>query len=260
MLWLVVAAIGLVGCGGSTTSDEIVFEALLAGQSVSEATPRAAIELRPDEVVDLTLLMTNTSDRPVTVAHVRLEGELLGFIFLTYDTGIRERLQPGEERVVRFPVDFFDLDSQAHGLLRSRIVLFDDERQALGATALTVDARGGLGSTMVVFNLVLALFAIVSLAWNLYRSSLRRLPQSRAVRGLQFVHSGVALGLTFAVACSTLRLWPLAPPAWLGITALLGAAAFAVGLFSPGPDDGMRFPVINLTEDGEESIHITNQF
>lgn len=260
MLWLVVVAIGLMGCGGESTSDEVVFEALLAGQSVGEASPSQPVELEPGQAADLTLLMTNTADRPLTVAHVRLEGELLGFIFLTYDTGIRELLQPGEERVVRFPIDFFDLEGQAHGLLRSRIVLFGEERQALGSTDLTVDARGGLGSTMIVFNLVLALFAVVSLAWNLYRSSLRRLPTSRPLRGLQFVHSGVALGLTLSVASSTLRLWPLATPVWLLVTALLGAAAFVVGLLSPGPDDGMRFPVINLTEDGEESIHITNQF
>ncbi len=241
--------ISIAGCSTRSNQELIAFDALLAGQPVQDSSPSEPIELRHEEITELTLLMLNTSDQPVTVSHVRLEGELLGLIFLTYDTGIDVTIEPGQERVVRFPIDFFDLEGQAHGLMRGQLTLYDADRTTLGAQPLVVDGRGNLTSTMMVFNLVLALFAVVSLGWNLHRVSLGRVPENRALRGLRFVHTGVAVGLTLAAASSTLRIWPLSTPWWLAVTAIGGVIGFVLGFLSPGPENAGQFPVINLTDE-----------
>lgn len=259
ILSLVVVALLATGCGERAEGDALTFEALLAGQPVGDSSPTNPIALRHEEITDLTLLITNTSDRPVTMAHVRLEGSMLGLIFLTYDTGINEAILPGEERVIRFPIDFFDLDGQAHGLLRGQIRIFDADRVALGSTEVFLDGRGSPTATMSMFTLVLAAFAAASLAWNLYRLSLRKLPAERLLRGLRFVHTGIAIGLTLSAASSSLRIWPLPAPVWILVTLVCAAGGFVVGSFSPGSDDGLQFPVINLTDQRGEPIRIANQ-
>lgn len=224
----------------------MAFDALLAGEPVDESSPTRPIRLEHQEIVEVTLLMSNVSNQPVTVSHARLEGELLGLIFLTYDTGINVLLQPGDERVVRFPIDFFDLEGQAHGLLRGQLTLYDADRTTLAATPVVVDGRGRVTATMTMFNLLLALVAAVSLGWNLHRMSLGRLPANRVLRGLRFVHSGVAVGLTLAAASSTLRIWPLSTAGWIVVLVVTGVAGFVAGVVSPGPDDDDRLPIINL--------------
>lgn len=260
MMLIIVAAFGLMGCARGAEGDVIAFEALLAEQPVADSSPGNPIKLHHEEVVDLTMLMTNTSDRPVTVAHVRLEGGLLGLIFLTYDTGINETLQPGEARVIRFPLDFFDLEGQAHGLLRGHLRVFDEEREPLGSEQLFIDGRGSVLSTMSVFNLVLAGFAAASFAWNLLRLSRRQLPATRVLRGLRFLYTGGAIGLTISAAFSVLRIWPLPTPAWVMITLVAAIGGFVAGYLSPGADDVGQFPVINLTDSAGEAIRIPNSY
>lgn len=240
MVAMIVSAIAVMvlsGCSGSNSGEAVTFEARLAERSVSDAGPFDPIELHHEEITELSLTVTNVSDQPVTVAHVRLEGQLLNLIFLTYDTGIHETLQPGEQRTIAFALDFFDLNGQAHGLLRSHIRLFDPDRRPLGQQALVIDGRGSPFATMAVFNIVLAAVAVASLTWNLARLAQRRLPANRFVRGLRFLHTGAALGLTISAAASTLRIWPLPTTSWLVLTIVASLAGFALGYTAPGADD-----------------------
>lgn len=271
MMVMIVSAIAimvLAGCAGSDSGDEVTFEARLAGRSIADAGPFDPVELHHEDVTELSLTVTNVSDEPVTVAHVRLEGQLLNLIFLTYDTGIHETIQPGEQRTIAFALDFFDLDGQAHGLLRSHIRLFDPDRRPLGQQALVIDGRGSPLATMAVFNIVLAAVAVASLTWNLARLAQRRLPVNQFVRGLRFLHTGAALGLTISAAASTLRIWPLPTTSWLVLTIVASLAGFALGYTAPGGnddfDDDLGDPlVIDLAEghvgsavelEGEDSL------
>lgn len=260
MSLLVVAlglSVGLTGCGRVTDANVLTFDGTLARRQIASATPDHPVPLRPDEVTELRLTVTNVSPNPVTVAHVRLEGELLDLIFLTYDTGIHETIAPGEERLITFPIDFFDLRGQAHGYLRGHLRLYGPDRSPLGSRSLTLDGRGSPWATMVSFNLVLAAVSVASFGWNLLRLAQRRLPANRFVRGLRFIHSGAATGLTLAAASSTLRIWPLATTGWILMTVIVSLFAFGLGYLSPGGgggddgggDGGGGEPIIDLNQD-----------
>lgn len=259
IMWLIVAALGLIGCGTGPDGEDLSFEATLAGRPVADSSPTDPIELHHEEITELSLLITNTSDRPVTVAHVRLEGELLDLIFLTYDTGIDETIEPAEQRIIRFPIDFFDLEGQAHGLLRARVRLFDAERTPLGAQDLFVDGRGSPFATTSVFTLALFGIAALSFVWNMHRLATRQLPADPLARGLRFVHTGLVSGLAISAAFSTLRIWPLPTYTWLLIVLVCAFGGFVAGYLSPGVDDEVQFPVINLTDTRGEPIRISNQ-
>ena len=146
-IWLalavIVGTVALGGCARSQDAGPLQLDGTLARQAISLGGPDRPIRLESNQVADLRLEITNTSDRPLTVAHVRLEGGLLGFVFLTYDTGIHETIAPGEKRIVTFPIDFFDLHGQTRGLLRAHVQLYGPDREALGSRALVIDGRGG---------------------------------------------------------------------------------------------------------------------
>lgn len=237
ILLVVVGGFVPLSCASAAHGDVLEFDGTLAGQPVGESSPTNPIELHHQQITELSLTMTNVGLEPVTVAHVRLEGELLDLIFLTYDTGVSETLNAGDQRTISFPIDFFDLEGQAHGLLQGRIELFDADRTSLGGRDLVIDGRGSPFATTSVFNLVLLGAAAIGLGWNLYRLSERKLPANEFVRGLRFVPGGVAAGMALSVACSTLRIWPLPTMVWLLITIVAGMGSFALGYFSPGSDD-----------------------
>ena len=236
-LLLIVAAVSASGCASRHEAGPLEVTGELANRNLTSGTTESPIELRPDQVTDLSLTLTNTTAEPVTVGHVRLEGELLDLIFLTYDTGVHAEIGPGQTTTLKFPIDFFDLKGQAHGLLRGKVSLYGDDREPLGAIPVVLDGRGGPWATMVTFNLVLLAVAVASFGWNLYRLGQRRLPAHRFARGLRFLHSGAAAGLTVSAASSTLRIWPLGTTGWVSITVLMAVFAFALGYLGPGSDD-----------------------
>ncbi|MEM9614559.1 MAG: hypothetical protein AAF962_23980 [Actinomycetota bacterium] len=235
----------VAGCSG-VDGDTLEVTATLAGRDIAGGSALDPIELRHEEITELQLDLANVGAEPVTVAHVRLEGRMLDFIFLSYDTGINETLQPGETRRVAFELDFFDLDGQAHGLLRSDLRLYGPDREPLGQVPFVIDGRGSPLATMAVFNIVLGVVAVASLGWNLLRLAQRQLPAHRFARGVRFVHSGAALGLAVSAAFSTLRIWPLTTLTWVVITALAALVGFAIGYASPGADD--EVVVIDLND------------
>jgi hypothetical protein len=249
-LSLVVAAFGLGGCASQRDTGALAVAGRLDGRELASATADEPIQLRHGQLATVSLDVTNLSSEPVTVAHVRLEGELLDLIFLTYDTGIHQVIAPGEHQVIQFMIDFFDLRGQAHGYLLGHLRLYDDNRNALASTNLVLDGRGGPWATMASFNLVLVAVAAASFAWNLYRLAQRRLPSNRFARGLRFLHSGLATGLALAAASSTLRIWPLASFGWMAITVVVGLFGFSLGYLSPGgdldADDGIGGEVIDI--------------
>ena len=244
---LLVGGIGLLGCSGET-SDTIVVEAELAGRAVSSSSVLDPIELNHGQTPVLRLDLLNRSDEPATIAHVRLEGRMFDLVFLTYDTGIHEVIQPQERKSITFPLDFYDLNGQAHGLLRSRISLYNTEREPLGHQDLIVDGRGSPFATMGVFTLLLAGLAAAGLGWNLLRMAQRRLPINRFARAATFAPVGAGVGLAVAAACSTLRIWPLATSAWVLVVVVAALIGFAGGYLTPGSAADLDDLVADLVE------------
>ena len=231
---------------GSDSSNVVELEGTLDGQSIGEATPSNPIALRPFQESDLIVDITNTSNAPVTVEHLRIEGEMLDLTFMAYDAGIDFSIEPGETRQYQVPVDFFDLDRQAHGYLRTSLKAYDGDRTELGSTGFAVDVRGRPFSLMGTFAGLLALMTAASIGMALWAASRRKLPANRLVRAFRFAVPGLGVGLLLTVAFSMLRIFPLPTTAWVPMVAIPTAIGFVLGYLSPAPDND---PFADLTED-----------
>lgn len=231
-----VFAVLLSACGGD--GDGVLeIEGSLDGISFADATPSDPIELRPFQESDLRLTLTNTSSSDVQVDHIRLEGEMLDATFVAYDAGISVVVPAGGSEDLRIPLDFFDLDRQAHGYLRTKLKAYDSERTELGSTGFAVDVRGKPFSPMGVFAFLLLAITLLSLALDLWAMARRRLPANRFVRGMRFMIPGLGIGLLIAVAFSLLRIFPLPSSTWVPLVLIPTAIGFALGYIAPGPDD-----------------------
>ncbi len=174
-------------------------------------------------------VLTNDSDRSIDIQRVRVEGELLGLNFLTYDVRVRLTIAPGEVRAVDIPLDFFELERQASGYLRSFVRVYDDEGNRVGGVAFALDIRGNSTSMMVLFSLGLLAMTVTTAALNARDMRRGQLPEQRFARGIRFGVPGLGVGLMFSVAFSVLRIFPLPAAGWVPLTVLPAIAGFVIG-------------------------------
>jgi len=242
-LWVLL----LAGCGQGDSSELVDFTATLNDVDLSESAPNDPVRLSDTETATLQLDLTNVSDQEVTVRFIQFEGQVIDMVFLTYDTGVRFNVAPGESvSVPPIQLDFFDLGGQASGFLRGNVHLFNPERDLIGTQEVFLEADADGFSTLTLFNLLLLVVTVAGLAWNLLRMAQRRLPSNRFVRAMRFLAVGAAAGLTIAVAFSTLRIWPLDTFGWVLFTAVGAAIGYVVGFVLPGGDD-----LVDLEEEAE---------
>ena len=236
----VLAATFVLGACGADSSDVIEIDASIDGIPLDAADASDPLPLSTEES-ELVMVMTNTSDDPQAVRYLRLEGEMVGLTFLTYTTRVAVELEPGEQRSVTVPLDFFDIDSQAHGYLRAKLALYapGTDRELLGTEEFAVDVRGSITSTMALFALLLLAVTAMSLFVNLTGLARRTLPPNRFRRGLRFAASGLGIGLLLTVAFSVLRVFPLPSVAWWPLIVIPTAIGFGAGYLAPGADEGI---------------------
>lgn len=234
----IVAIAMLLGACGSENRDVIDIDASIDGIALDDADASDPLPLSTEES-ELVMVMTNTSDEPQAVRYLRLEGEMVGLTFLTYTTRVAVELEPGEERTVTVPLDFFDIDSQAHGYLRAKLALYAPgaDRELLGTDDFAVDVRGSVTSTMALFALLLLIVTAASLFVNLTGLARRTLPANRFRRALRFAASGLGVGLLLTVAFSVLRIFPLPSVAWWPLVVIPTAIGFVAGYVAPGAVD-----------------------
>ncbi|MFK7916615.1 MAG: hypothetical protein AB8G14_00940 [Ilumatobacter sp.] len=234
----IVAAAVMLGACGPSSSDAIEIDAAIDGISLDAADASDPLPLSTEES-ELVLTMTNVSNAPQAIRYLRLEGEMVGLTFLTYTTRVGVELAPGEQRTVAVPLDFFDIDTQAHGFLRSKLALYAPgaDRELLGTDEFAVDVRGSVTSTMALFAVLLLIVTAASLFVNLTGLARRTLPPNRFRRALRFAASGLGVGLLLTVAFSVLRVFPLPSVAWWPLLVIPTAVAFAAGYVAPGVDD-----------------------
>ena len=217
------------------STDPLELDAVLDGRDVATADSENPIPLDPREEIPLELTMRNNGDEAVTVRFVRLEGKALGLTFLTYDLGVRTRLDPGEETTLDTTLDFFDLERQATGYLGTSVRVYDPDRHLLGSEEFVVDVKGNSTSTLGLFAIAVlgvAIFSTFVLVMNTVR---RRLPPNRFVRGVQFAIAGAAIGVTLSLGLSVLRIAFADVEAWVPLVFIPTVIGFVVGYVAPGP-------------------------
>lgn len=238
-LLAVAATALLLGACSSAEDHDLEVVATVDDVALADAGPSSPIRVSDDESV-LEMTVTNRGDEARDVRYLRLEGDVLGLTFLTYTTRVEFEVAPDESRTIVVPLDFFDVESQAHGYLRAQLALYSssDEREVVGTQEFAVDVRGSATSTMALFAVLLMVITALSVAVNLFALSRRTLPANRFRRGLQFAFSGLGVGLVLAVAFSVLRIFPLPNSTSLPLVAISTIVGFALGYLAPGSDDG----------------------
>jgi hypothetical protein len=237
---LTVIAIGVAilvsACGADDPDAVLDVDAAIDGVLIADSGPGDPQRIDPAIESVLSMTITNVSDETVEIGHVRLEGEMLGLTFLTYDTRLPLALEPGATRELAVPLDFFDLESQASGYLRSWVRLYADDadRTRLSSDEFVLDVRGDTLSTMSIFAILLLLVTALSLAHNLWALRRGTLPPNRFVRGLRLAVTGLGLGLLVSVVFSVLRIFPLPTTGWIPLTVLPVAIGFGIGYLLPG--------------------------
>ncbi len=194
------------------------------------------------------------TDAPVEVRRVRIEGELLGLNFLTYDARVQLTVDPASTRDVEIPLDFFELERQASGYLRAFVRVYDQDGTRVASQPFAIDIRGNATSMMALFSIGLFLVTVITALLNVRDFRSNQLPEQRFARGVRFLIPGLGLGLLLSVAFSVLRIFPLPAAGWVPLTVIPTIAGFAIGYFvipEPSGDDDHEDD-----EDDEDPDHL----
>jgi hypothetical protein len=232
---VLVFAILVAGAPGAAALPLLQMRAEVNGRVARDRAGEQPIRLEPKHIVPLHIVVKNVGDEPADIQHVRLDGEALGLQFLTYDVNVDERIPPGRTRVLDVPLDLYDVAGQATGYLPAAISLYDGKRNKVAEQKFVVDVRGNGTSTLGIFAIALLALAILSVGTLVYKTVRRQLPRNRAVRGLQFMLAGSAVGLTLALGLPILRFTAIQPDGWIPLALGPMAIGFAIGYLAPGP-------------------------
>jgi hypothetical protein len=218
----------------------------IGGRVARDRAGAAAIPLDPHRKIPLRIEVTNVGDAAVRVRHVVLAGQAVGFQFVTYDVDVNRRVPPGETRVIVVRLDLYDLGRQATGYLAASVRLYDAQRNLLAQQKFVMDVQGTWTSTIGIFSIVLfflAVFSLVMIGLRLYRHELSR---NRAVRGLQFMLAGAAIGLLLALGLPAMRWTTVTTDGWIPLVIGPMAIGFVLGYLAPGP---ISYTIADARED-----------
>lgn len=228
----VVLAVALAAPPAS--ADDIDIEASINGVDLADASSSDPAELRPGPDNEIVLSATNTTDDEVTVGWLRVTGSVIGVNFLTYETTVGVPVAAGDSTSVQLPLEFFDLESQATGLVRAELTLYDLDREVVGSTKFIADVRGNATSALGWFALAILLFTLLTIASLAAAVYGRRLRSNRFTRGAQFAALGLGVGLLVTVGLSVVRIAAVPASAWVPLVLLPTIGTFILGYFAPG--------------------------
>ncbi len=248
------AAVTLAPSAGAAVDDGLTVEGTIGGQDITDADSSNPVPLDPNILIPVHLTIRNEGTTTEDIQYVRLEGKALGLTFLTYDLGVKARLDPGERTEIDTKLDFFDLESQATGYLGTSLRVYDGDGHLLAEQGFVVDVLGNTTSTLGMFAFIilgLAAFSVIVLVINTIR---RRLPSNRFIRGLQFAMAGGAIGVTLSLGVSILRIGFADVEQWVPLVFLPTMIAFVLGYIAPGP---LQRSIRDVQ--AEEALHVAAQ-
>lgn len=261
--WLLLALltslflIGPATAYGATEEEEqpgVQWEAAIDGRPVSEIDSNNPVRLDPQEGATLTLNLTNDSAQEVLVRSVRLEGKVMGLTMFNFTTRIDVLMPPNSQTTRTIDIDLIDLAGQATGLIPSRLLLLDDERNVLQEASFPADVRGSANSVYGIFGFAVLGITLVLLGSLLLAIRRTQMPENRWKRAMRFVPVGVGLGFILTFTLSATRQLTPSAGSWTTVVLLCAAGALAIGYFLPigvAEDEGASDDV-DGADDGEE--------
>lgn len=238
-----VAACFVSSPAGAQDDGPVTISAQVNGRDVEGAGSNDPVELRPLEVTQAELTVTNTTDEDLTVKRARLFGKAFGLTFVAYDAVVNVPLAAGATAVIEIPVEFVDLERQATGLLPGGFALYDQDRQLLGSQEFVIDVRGSATSALGLFGIFITVATIIGLVGIYLGVKRRTLEPRRGRRAVRFAFVGLGMGLSAVVALAVFRVLAPTPVVWIPLTIVPTLLGALIGFISPGPlrldeDDG----------------------
>jgi hypothetical protein len=234
----------------------VVTSATVGGQDVASTNWGAPLRLVPGQFVDVELKVANSGDHAAHLRRVDISGRVLGLVFFSYLVPLDVWVAPGATDTVHYRLELIGLDGQAIGLMRGDVAVVGDNGDRSAWMPMISDVRGSLLSVYGLFGiglLILTVLASVDAGLAIRR---HRLSGNRWLRGLRLLTPGVGVGLVLLFTATVVRLWVPRTPVWLVIAAGTAAAFFAIGYFTPTPDNQHDNEADVTGEDAEHDTHL----
>jgi len=244
---LVVGIVGsLIAFSASPASaaDVVEIEVTIDGEDIKESSSSNPVPLDPEEESLMIVSVENVSDEDVEVEWIRLAARVFNLVFVATDTYLDgEVIEPGTTVRFEIPLRFFDLGSQATGLLPSEVAVYNVERDQIGIVTFTMDVEGSIWSVqggLTIVLLIIAIWSGVLLGRAIWKKTL---PANRLMRGFRFAAFGLAVGLFISFAVGVFRIVAPYPSVWIPALLIGVLGGFAAGYI---------WPVDTEEEDDEE--------
>lgn len=216
----------------------IDMSATVNGQDVGAASSDDPLRLEPGQSVEVVLELANHSGEVVDVRRVELAGRVLGLAFFNYSTAVQLSVPAGATDTLRYRLDLYGLGGQATGLVCGELTVVDAEGDTIASIPTVTDVRGSLISVYGLFGMALLVLTALALLDAALALAKHRLSVNRWQRGFRLLAPGVGIGLVVAFSASVARLWVPNTGLWLVMAGMTAAVFFALGYFSPTPDNG----------------------
>jgi hypothetical protein len=223
-------------------------EARIEDQDVTRSSDDRPITLDPDSQQVIHVVVRNNGESPLPIRSIRLQGDVMGLTFFSYDTAVGMRVLPGRSEERRYEMDLFGLGGQAVGLIGSRVIALDQNRRPVAEAEMVADVEGSLGSVYGIFGMAISAFTLITFADVLIKLKRRRLPANRWLRALRFLAPGFGLGLSLIFTLSALRIYHPTTGKWVSLLVGSSAIFFLLGYLTPNPPE---------EEDEEELVSVS---
>lgn len=254
---MVCALLGMPTAAAQT--DTVTASATVDGQDVAAANEGLPLRLNPNHSVDVAVEITNHGTQPVNVRRVELTGRVLDLKFFGYSTMVDATVPAGATDTVRYQLDLSELRGQATGLIRGDLSVIDAAGNHIAVIPTVTDVRGSVFSVFGLFGIGLVVLTALAIIDAAIAISRHRLSTNRWQRGLRLLTPGIGVGLVLGFSSSVARLWVPTTSVWLMIAGGTAAAFFAIGYFSPTPDDEDEFMVLDGEPDEEFTLVDQNE-
>lgn len=238
--------------------------ATVDGHEVAIATSAEPIPLYPDRTVDVAVDVANHGKDPIEIASVQLVGHVLGLTFFSFATGVELTVAPGASGTVHYQLDLSDLKHQATGLIDTELIVRNHARDTVAVVHMVADVRGSLWSVYGLLGLALLVLTALATVDAAIAIARRKDSQNRWRRGLRLLTPGIGIGLVLAFSASVVRWWVPSTGLWLLVSGVTAVTFFALGYFSPtpededdvhvGPDDVDEEPAVVAATDADETV------